>query len=370
MKKNIPLFKVSIPKNTHLKIKKIFDSGYIGQGKKVVEFENQLSKFLNNKKLFTLNSATSGLHMSYFMSSKDNNKNEIITTPMTCTATNTPIIREGFKPVWADVDPITGSISPNDIENKITKKTRAITMVHWGGNPCEIDRIIKIGKKYNIPIIEDSAHAFGSTFKGKKVGSGYADFSVFSFQAIKHLTTIDGGCVSLKKSKNLIYGNTLRWFGIDRTNKNRKIGLTEIDIETAGWKFHMNDVNATVGLEQIKTINSLISKHQKNAKFYNLNLDNKKILPVPENINGNSAYWLYTIHVANRDEFEIKMNKAGIATNRVHLRNDTHSCFSKYVSKLKNMDIYEKTYTCIPVGWWLKKNDLEYIVEKANKFAK
>ncbi len=207
--RNIPLFKVYMADNVDEPLLKVLHSGYIGEGEKVQEFEQALRDYLHQKYVLTLNSGTAGLHIAYHMALHqdgpktfyNSNMDEVITTPITCTATNTPIIANGAKIVWADVDPLTGSIDPDDIEKKITKNTKAITMVHWGGNPCDIGKINKIASEHGIKTIEDGAHAMGMEYKGEKVGS-HSDYTMISLQAIKHVTSVDGGLLLTKKEND------------------------------------------------------------------------------------------------------------------------------------------------------------------------
>ena len=167
IEKTIPLFKVYVSNDVDEPLLETIHSGWIGEGPRVQEFEASLKAYAGNDKLVTLNSGTSGLHLAYHMALHPNdykgyynsNTDEIISTPITCTATNTPILSNGAKIVWADVDPITGSISSEDIERKITKNTKAVTMVHWGGNPCDIDKINKIAHDAGIKTVEDGAHS-------------------------------------------------------------------------------------------------------------------------------------------------------------------------------------------------------------------
>ena len=314
--KNIPLFKVFISQEIDQNLLKVLHSGFIGEGDSVMEFQNNLSQYLNNSNTCLVNAGTSALHLAYHMSlyndkpksyNVDSNL-EIITSPMTCTATNTPIINNSAKIVWADCDPVTGNICPDSIRKKITKKTKGIVMIHWGGNPCLIDEINKIGQEYGIKVIEDAAHGIGSEYKGKKIGE-ISDFTCFSFQAIKHLTSIDGGALLCKDGKDYERSKLLRWFGIDREPKAKeKIDLRcEIDVAEAGYKFHMNNISAVVGNENLKHIDYIVGKHRENALFYNDFFSQNNIKFAPEN--GKSAYWLYTIHVKNRDEIMNKLKE-------------------------------------------------------------
>jgi dTDP-4-amino-4,6-dideoxygalactose transaminase len=289
---------------------------------------------------------------------------------MTCTATNTPIITNSASIKWADCDPITGNICPDSIRKNITTKTKAIVMIHWGGNPCLIDEINQIGREYGIKIIEDAAHAIGSEYNGKKIGE-ISDFTCFSFQAIKHLTSIDGGAISCKSEKDYERVKLLRWFGIDREPKSKeKIDLRcEIDVAEAGYKFHMNNISAVVGNENLKHIDFIVGAHRDNALFYNNIFSDNNIKYAKEN--GKSSYWLYTIHVENRDELMNKLKECGVASSKVHARNDTHSMFKDfYNDNLPGVEEFNRTHLCIPVGWWVTKKDREFIAKKVIEFAK
>ena len=201
MNGKIPLFKVHMPKDVDKPLLEVLHSGYIGQGPKVEEFEKKLSQFLGTENVLTLNSGTSALHLALRLANVGEG-DEVISTPMTCSATNEPILAAGAKIVWADVFPENGLIDPSSIEKKITKKTKAIVGVHWGGMPFQIDEINKIALENNLKVIEDAAHALGAEFNGTKIGS-HSDYVCFSFQAIKHLTTVDGGAISCRTTEEL-----------------------------------------------------------------------------------------------------------------------------------------------------------------------
>ena len=381
MIKNIPLFKVFMADSVGDKVKDVLYSGYIGEGPKVKEFENMIAKKIGNPHVLTLNSGTSALHLAYhialyndsYKQSKTDDSFEVISTPITCTATNTPIVNNGSKIVWSDVDPISGNIDPNDIRRKITKKTRAISMVHWGGNPCDIEEINKIAKEYNLLTIEDGAHSIGTKYQGQLIGND-SDFLMYSLQAIKHITSVDGGLLITKDKKHHDRAKLLRWYGIDRepVTKERIDLRCELDVVEAGYKFHMNDVCATIGIENFKHLDSIIQKHRENAKFYDeVFTSSSKIKFAKENPKGESSYWLYTIHLNNRDEVMKKMGELGVTTSKVHARNDTHSMFRAFRDKnLPNVEIFNQNHLCIPVGWWLSKEDREYIAENIIRFAK
>ena len=304
-KKQIPLFKVFMAEEVDKPLLEVLHSGYIGEGEQVVAFETALKDYFKNPYLTTLNNGTAGLHLAYHMALHqdgpktwfNSNDAEIISTPITCTATNEPIVANGAKIVWADVNPITGSIDPDDIERKITSKTKAITMVHWGGNPCDIERINAIAKKHNLKVIEDGAHAMGMEYKGKMVGS-WSDYTMISLQAIKHITSVDGGILMMKSEKDYERAKLLRWYGIDRTIREGIDLRCELDVPESGYKFHMNDVCAVIGLTNFKHVNEILKAQRDNvAYYYEAFKGHDNIICCPENPDGRSAFWLFTIHL-------------------------------------------------------------------------
>ncbi len=366
----IPLFKVFM-NNDHSELINVLDSGFITQGKKVEEFENELVKWFNYPYILTLNSATSGLTLALRLLQKDT-RDEVLSCPLTCTATNWPILANNYKIKWVDVDPNNCNMNLDDLQSKINEKTRAIMIVHWGGNPIDMDKLHSIRDeaeiKYNnkIDIIEDCAHSFGSKYNDQFIGT-FNNISVFSLQAIKHLTTGDGGLIFLPNKEIYEQAKLLRWYGISREQRNYKGKdfRLENDIKEWGYKYHMNDINATLGLSNLPFINNNLSKIRYNMEYYN-NFLNKNVLLEH---NKDSACWLYTIKVPNRDEFIDYMKSNDVTVSQVHNRNDIHSCVNEFKTELPLLDKLSKNMICIPVGWWLKKEDLEKIVELVNKWC-
>lgn len=359
-KKPIVLFKVFMPETVLEPLKATLFSGFIGQGPKVDEFEKALAARLKSPHMVTVNNATSGLQLALRLAGVGLG-DEVITTPLTCTATNWPILAQGAIPVWADIDEQTANIDPKSIEPLITKKTKAIMVVHWGGYPVDLKEVWEIAKKHNLKVIEDAAHAFGATYQGAHVGT-QSDFGVFSFQAIKHMTTVDGGLLVVKNEGDYKRAKLLRWYGIDRETP-RADFRCENDVAEWGYKFHMNDVAATIGLEQLKYVDSTIAKNQANAQFYKQQLQNVKgVILLEEKPDRQSVYWLFTIKVKERDKFIAAMKERGIMVSRVHERNDKHTTVAAFKRPLPKLENFIKEMVCIPVGWWLTPEDREYVV--------
>jgi dTDP-4-amino-4,6-dideoxygalactose transaminase len=357
----IPLFKVFMPESVMEPLKATLMSGFIGQGPKVAEFERQLSVRIASANVLAVNSATSGLQLALRLAGVANG-DEVITTPLTCTATNWAILAQGAIPVWADVDPKTANIDPRAIEPLVTERTKAVMVVHWGGYPADLDEIGTIAKRNGLQVIEDAAHAFGSTYKEAHVGT-HSDFGVFSFQAIKHMTTVDGGLLVARDRSAYDRGKLLRWYGIDREAE-RSDFRCENDVPEWGWKMHMNDVAATIGLEQLKHVDGLVARHRDNAAYYDRELKNVRGVRLleakPDRV---SASWIHTLKVDARDRFITAMKARGIMTSRVHERNDKHSAVAAFRRPLPQLDGFIAEMVCIPVGWWVGEQERRYIAD-------
>lgn len=367
--KLIPLFKVHMPVSVFGPLKKTLMSGYIGQGPKVEDFEKKLTPWFRNPNILTVNSGTSAIHLALRLAGVGYN-DEVISTAMTCTATNEPILERGARIVWADIKPDTGEIDPVDIQRKITPKTKAIVVVHWGGYPCDLDEINRIAARQKIKVIEDAAHAFGAQYKGRPIG-GHSDFVCFSFQAIKHLTTVDGGVLACRDKDDYRRGKLLRWYGIDREEKGRCDFRCENDIKEYGYKFHMNDICATIGLEQLKYVAKVLSRHRANAAYYNSRFQGLKRLTLLNYKRDRlSSYWLYTLLVEDRLEFMTKMQNAGIMVSQVHARNDTHTMLKKFRCDLPGVSEFAEKQVSIPVGWWLSKKERKHIADKVTEICR
>jgi len=378
-KKDIPLFKVFMSENAALEVGKVLNSGYVGQGPKVEEFERDLKDFFDVDYLLTINSATSAEHLALHMLKKPyfewpgiEDGDEVLCTPLTCTASNWPVLANNMKIRWVDIDEKTLNMDLDDLERKISPKTKAIMLVHWGGYPNDLDRVKEIQNKckelygFKPAVIEDCAHSMGSSYKGKLIGN-HGNLCTFSLQAIKHITSVDGGVLLVPHKELLTRGKLLRWYGIDRDG-DRKDFRCEADVMEWGFKFHMNDVMATVGIENLKHANDIIERHKSNAAFYDKELKDVSGVTLLERKPGfESSFWIYSMLVENRSEFMKHMKEHGIAVSQVHERNDKHTCVREYRSPLPTLDRTIGNVISIPVGWWVTDEDRQYIVDCIKK---
>lgn len=360
----INLFTVTMPPRGELlpELEKVLYSGYIGQGPKVEEFEKAFGNYIGTDKVLSVNSGTSALHLALRLAQVEGG--EVITTPMTCTATNFPILANGADIVWADIDSNTGMISAKDVARKLSERTRAIMVVHWGGTPANLSPILKLARSANVPVIEDAAHALGAEWYDKRIGNTGSDFTTFSFQAIKHITTVDGGMLVVKNQKDYDRGKLLRWYGIDRDGPRQDFRCEE-DIIEWGYKFHMNDVTATIGLVALKHLDEIVERHRQNAQFFDVHIHNSNVKK-PTGYAGLSSWWLYTLRVSGRDSFMKHMQECGVMTSRVHARNDTHTTLKKYITPLPGVDKFESEMVCIPVHSNLSYEDLQWVATAVN----
>lgn len=338
-------------------IEKVLYSDYIAEGESVYQFEDELGKFLGNSRILVLNSGTAALHIALTILGIGVG-DEVISTPMTAEPTNTTIALTGAKIVWGDVDADTGLLDPESVREKITEKTKAIMLVHYAGMVCNMDEFNKISEETGIPIIEDSAHCLGGKYNGKVVGSN-SRFTCYSFQAIKQMTTVDGGAITFLNDKDLAAGRKLRWFGLDK-----KVPRLENDITKVGFKYGMNNVTASIGSVQLKYVPSIIEKDISNGKYYDHALNNiSGVTLVPYYPHTEPSYWLYTMKVEHRDDFCKMMAEKGIIASQLHHRTDTHSVFSESRCPLPQMDEWYSKFVHIPCGVWVDQEKREKIVD-------
>jgi perosamine synthetase len=288
---------------------------------------------------------------------------EVIIPAQTFIATGLAVLYVGAKPIFADINLLDGNISVESIKSKITNKTKAIIPVHWAGYPCDLDEINKIALEYNLSVIEDAAHAFGAFYKNQIIGS-ISRFTSFSFQAIKHLTTGDGGALCCKNIDDSKIVKRLRWFDIDRENsKIGFLGEREYDATNVGYKYHMNDISASLGIGNLKSINQKLSKVRNLAKIYNEELKNVSGIKLMDYKDDRlSSYWLFPILVDERNEFIKKLKSKNIPTSVVHQGIDKNSIFGNIDKSLINQRIFDEKQIHIPLNDSMSLDDVFEII--------
>ena len=296
---NVVLFHPYIPPDAAQKVAEVLSTRWIGQGPLVDRFESEFSDFIGGTNCLTVGSGTDALHLAYLLAGVQSG-DEVICPVFTCTATNLPLLYIGATPVFADIDPLTMNISVDSIRSLITDKTKAIVTVDYGGLPCDYEPIMRIAEEFGLLVIDDAAHALGAKYRNKNIGS-IADFTTYSFQAIKHITTGDGGMLAIKNPALLEKGKRLRWFGIDRVAKLG--GIWANDITEVGYKYQMTDISAAMGLAGLGKIDEVLShrKHLLDLYFAELNnIPGLSNVGKYQNVDYEHAAWLHTVVVENR----------------------------------------------------------------------
>jgi dTDP-4-amino-4,6-dideoxygalactose transaminase len=250
----LPFSKPTIDEETIAAVGEVLRSGWITSGPKVQQFEAQLSEYFGGRFVRTFNSGTCTMEIALRIAGVGPG-DEVITTPISWVATANVIIEVGATPVFADIDPVTRNIDLDKVAAAITPRTKAIIPVYLSGLPVDMDRLYAIAKKHKLRVVEDAAQAFGSTWKGQRIGS-FGDFVSFSFQANKNLTTAEGGCLVLNNAEEARLAEKFRLQGVTRS------GVDGIDVDVLGGKYNMTDVTAAIGLGQMKTI-AAVNAHRK-----------------------------------------------------------------------------------------------------------
>ena len=351
----IPLFWPQQFKDEWLEsLRKVFDTRWLGQGPLTEEFERKFGEKFGYAYCLATNSGSSALELAYHLIGIGK-RDEAITACLTCTATNIPLVRRGAKIVFADINDNL-VMDYGDVEKKINPKTKAIVAVTLGGMPID-KRIFKLARSFNIPVVIDAAQSLG-------VSEPYGDYVCYSFQAIKHFTTGDGGMLVLRNKADYDRAKKLRWFGIDREAK-RKLNWNSLvnhrvamEIEEPGYKYHMNDISAALGLVGLKHSDEILDLRRGLCDYYAAGL--------PEDIRSvyGGSCWLLAIVTEQRNSLIEYLRKNGIECDVVQLRNDMFKVFGGKRQNLPRMNDLEDKYMYLPLHGKITRNDVDYIKSK------
>ena len=360
----IDFFNTYIHQSASNEVLKVLQSTYLSEGTVVKEFEAKLENELGLQNVVTLNSGTSALHLALELAGVKTG-DEVILPAQTFIASGLAILYLKAIPVFADINYNDGNINVNDIEKKITSKTKAIMPVHWGGYPCDMDEINALATKYNLKVIEDAAHALGAVYKNKTIGN-ISDFTCFSFQAIKHLTTGDGGAITTKNKNNYKLAITKRWFGIDRSNAiASELGERKYDVSEVGYKYHLNNYSAALGIANASDYKQRLNARCNLANFYKKELSNVSGIKLWNfNPDRESAFWLFGFHVEKRLDFIKALKEKGIPVSVVHQSICDNTVFGSNNFNLEEQKKFDETQIHIPIHDAITMENAEYIVSK------
>jgi perosamine synthetase len=364
MKKNrMNFFNTNISEKAKEYVNKVLDSTFISAGNMAEQFEKELSVRLGLVNPVSVNSGTAALHLALSIAGIGPG-DEVILPAQTFIATGLVILMQGATPVFADIQLETGNIDPVSVRIKITSRTKAIIPVHWSGYPCDLDEIHQIAAEFNITVIEDAAHALGAFYKGKPIGS-ISQFTAFSFQAIKHLTTGDGGALCCLIDSEVNKAKRRRWFDIDRENSVPTIlGERKYDASEIGYKYHLNDISAAMGLGNLEDIQAILNHHRILGKLYYEGLRDISGLKLMQYSNDReSSWWFFQLLVENREGFILRLKEYGIPASVVHLRIDNNSIFKSNQKELINQTLFNSLQVSIPINTSINLNAATKIVE-------
>ena len=340
----IQLFKPHVSEEAIASVSEVLRSGWIGLGPKTTEFEKAFAEYVGAKYAVAVNSATSALHLAAVVSGIQHG-DEVLTTSLTFVSTNHVLLYQAAMPVFVDVLDSTLNIDLKKAEVLISPKTRAIMAVHYGGNPVDLDELYSFAARHHLAVIEDAAHACGASFRGKRIGS--SGLTCFSFHAVKNLPIGDGGMVTTNDVGIYERLQRLRWLGIDRSTFNRSVGQYqwEYDVKEVGFKYHMNDIQAAIGLEHLKRLDEWNNRRREIVQMYHetlSDLPSRKIRFVEHTPSAVSANHLCAIRVPHRDRVVEALKKQGIGVGVHYKPNHSYPCYRD--ARKGDLSITEKAY--------------------------
>ncbi len=347
----IPLYKPYIPSLPE--IDNILHSGQLAAGKYTKAFENKLQEYFCHKKILatsTFNTSISVAITTYNLNYGD----EIIASPMACLASTQPYATAGLRIVWADIDPKTGTLNPDSVKSKITSKTKGIIHNHFCGYPGYIDEINALGKEYGIIVIDDGIECFGTKYKGKLIGNCGTDITVFSFNPVRVLTTVDGGAVIFNDEKAYKKAVLVRDCGIDRKHFRDEIGEInpECDITFHGYSATLSNVNSYIGIRQFDNLEKRLDAQRRNAKRWQDTLSEYGQYRPLDTSYGEPNYWIFGILAANKQSCITKFRDLGYYASGVHINNNIYSVFGNQET-LPGVNDFQNSFVALPCGWWM-----------------
>jgi dTDP-4-amino-4,6-dideoxygalactose transaminase len=378
VEKFIPLSKPTIDEEAIREVVDVLKSGWLATGPLAQKFEQKLSEYFQGRTTLCFTSATAGLHAA-LMAIGVKEGDEVITTPFTFVATANVIAMLGARPVFVDIESSTFNIDTSKIANACTSKTKAVMPVHYAGLPVDLDPIYKLAKQKELRIIEDAAHAFGASYKNRKIGT-FGDIQVFSFHPIKNLTSGEGGCVVLDSESEQKFLNLQRFHGIDRSIWDRfsKNGGCYYDVVFPGFKSNLSDIQAAIGLHQLMEIETLNNRRRHLASRYYDALSNMRdeifLQAIPDYgfIHSGHLFPICLLDKTKRDDFMEYLKENSIGTvpyyTPLHLFSYYRKTFSYEKGDFPNAEYIGERIVCLPLYSELKEDEQDYIVETIEKF--
>lgn len=375
----IPYAKHYIDQDDIDAVVKALQADYIATGPGMEEFEKAFAEYVGAKYAVVLSSGTAALHACCY-AAQIQAGDEVITTPMTFVSTASSVLLCRGTAVFADIDEKTYNIDPDDIERKISANTKAIIPVHYTGQPCEMERISEIAKKYGLYVIEDAAHAHGAEYNGNHIGAcRYSDLTAFSFHPSKVMTTCEGGMVTTNSEELYQRIKMFRAYCSTKDPKlliNKEEGPWHYEVQGLGYNYRLSDVMCALGKSQLKKLDSFVACRRKIAQRYNQQLQDLNNIILPYQATGcNSSWHLYVIQVEHgrRQEIYTKMREKNIGVDVHYLPVYKHPYFQENGYRDVCCPVAEALYAgvlSIPIYYGLMEEQQDYVVETLRELIK
>ncbi len=371
-KRNIPVSRPSVGMEEIEEIKKVFDSGWLGLGSTVFEFEKKLSEYLGGRDVIAVNTGTTALHVALdALGIAD--QDEVIVPSLTFCASVQVITALRAVPVFCEICPETLSVNVEDVRRRITSRTKAIMPVHYCGQPCDMEALLALGQKHHISIVEDAAHAFGSSYHGRKIGS-FGDVTCFSFDPIKNITCGEGGAVVLGDEGIAEEIRRKRVLGIDKDTWHRYRNERSwfYEVTTQGYRYHMSNINAAIGIAQLLKFDNFIYKKRDIVRQYNdafqeimeiklLHWDLQETVPF--------AY-IVRVKADQRDSLMDYLNGRGVGAGIHYIANHLQPFFKGYATSLPVTEGLWREILTLPLYTEMKDEEVKYVISSVQAFFK
>ncbi|MBN2304340.1 MAG: DegT/DnrJ/EryC1/StrS family aminotransferase [Anaerolineae bacterium] len=364
----IPVFKPAVGDDEWQAVRECFQTGWIGLGPKTAEFEQAFGKTIGAEYVVGMNSCSSALDMAFKVLGISGG--EVITPSLTFVSTNHAILYNNCTPVFGDVTRDTLTLDPDDVRRKITPNTVALMLVHYAGHPCDLDAFLEIAREHNLAIIEDCAHAAGSTYNGQPVGT-FGDAGCFSFHAVKNVAMGEGGALVVKQTDQYERAMQLRWCGISKSTWERARGKSyswQYDVQELGYKYHLSDIAAAIGLVQLGKIEQHRQARKHIWQTYDVAFADLPVQPLAIHNNVTSTHLIYVLQTERRDEMIDFLRERGIGTSVHYYPNHLFDLYRRYPADIPiTEEVWQKIIT-LPIYPALTSEQVETVIEGVRAF--